>query len=464
MATDIDCWSPHPLLSGVDMYGYTVVKTLGEGSYGAVYLVERDNKKYALKICPIDSVIAIETCILAQARHPNVARCYDIFYNEDRTEIYYLMEYANQGTVLDWIRTNPTTEMKISFIHDIVQGLLFLHSKGFIHCDITLYNLLVHNNRGIVSDFSLTTPFVHTTTANNLAHRSPEGYLDDVGFPSDVWGLGTIIYMLFHPKYIYLPYAMVGDTDVITNADDLVRYVFNGLMRTFGMPDHWLPYVDVDKYQDLVLDKVYGPPRYLSLELVPECNLHTEIQALFNSCMTVHHKKRITIANIAKLPLFESYDKPTGVWLEDTTIPSTPSLGIIEELFAELELDFTHMALVGMCIDIYERACTVTRCLDKTIVALAAIELACSLFNTTILAGHEKADRIIEEMVYLSYTLKFRLFPTNFEYIRRHEKHAVKVLEYYHKNLLTSMCLSMFHNHKYDELSHVPFNELCIQP
>lgn len=103
------------------------------------------------------------------------------------------------------------------FLHQIITGMLYLHSHGILHRDLTLSNLLLTNNMNVkIADFGLATQLKmphekHYTMcgtpnyiAPEIATRSPHG------LESDVWSLGCMFYTLLIGKPPF-------DTDTVKN-------------------------------------------------------------------------------------------------------------------------------------------------------------------------------------------------------------------------------------------------------
>ena len=54
-----------------------------------------------------------------------------------------IMEYANQGTLTEFLRTNPKRAVLDKLILDIITGVGHLHEEGIIHRDLKPGNILV---------------------------------------------------------------------------------------------------------------------------------------------------------------------------------------------------------------------------------------------------------------------------------------------------------------------------------
>lgn len=102
-------------------------------------------------------------------------------------------------------------------MHQIITGMLYLHSHGILHRDLTLSNLLLTNNMNIkIADFGLATQLKmphekHYTMCGTPNYISPEIATRSAhGLESDVWSLGCMFFTLLAGKPPF-------DTDTVKN-------------------------------------------------------------------------------------------------------------------------------------------------------------------------------------------------------------------------------------------------------
>ena len=137
---------------------YKLIKNIGKGSFGEVYLTKKGNspKLYATKIIPYSNLkteeskkyLKNEIKIMQQLDHPNIIKLYDV---KDINEHKYLvMDYINGGSLSEFFTKYkqfygaPFPQKMIQFfIKQIVDGLVYIHSKNIIHRDIKLENILL---------------------------------------------------------------------------------------------------------------------------------------------------------------------------------------------------------------------------------------------------------------------------------------------------------------------------------
>lgn len=205
-----------PALISYGNNNFRVLKKLGEGAFGTVYKVEsQTSRHYALKMIQLQSAddksreeVQHEVQILKRQanRHNNVIKYYDSWFRG--SELCILMEYAPNGTLLDYIdhaRQNNTFIPEMEVIHMLKQmlsALDFFHTKlNVVHRDVKPENMLI-DQYGVIklSDFGVSKQFhgrnnIAKTQAGSPMFMAPE-VLDGrtYTYKVDVWGMGCIVY------------------------------------------------------------------------------------------------------------------------------------------------------------------------------------------------------------------------------------------------------------------------------
>lgn len=195
---------------------YRILKELGRGGMGVVYLAVRNDdvfsKTVALKV--IGAVASRgsfverfkrERQILAGLDHPNIARILD-GGNTDDGRPYYVMEYIDGKPLRDYCtRVEADIPTRLKLILEVCDALEHMHTQGIVHRDIKPGNILVTaDGRVKLLDFGIA-----RTTATELTGGGPQtivatpGYSspeqmagEDAGRASDIYSLGVVLYEL----------------------------------------------------------------------------------------------------------------------------------------------------------------------------------------------------------------------------------------------------------------------------
>src|SRR3954447_4983731 len=155
----------------------------------------------------------------AALSHPNIVSIYDRGESESGT-YYIAMEYLPGGTLKDRILQRgalpPRTAAAVAL--QIAEALQGAHEAGVVHRDIKPHNVLVTESGDIkVGDFGIAraaTSSTMTKTGSILgtAHYiSPEQAMGElVGFPSDLYSLGVVLYEMLTGTLPYDAETSIG--------------------------------------------------------------------------------------------------------------------------------------------------------------------------------------------------------------------------------------------------------------
>lgn len=188
---------------------YTLIRKLGRGGFGEVWLAERRAKfvttKVAVKL-PLDEqvdhkAIKHEATLWEQASgHPNILPIIDA--DEYDGQIVIVSEYAPDGSLEEWLKTNGAmpVERAIETTIQILDGLEFLHSRNIIHRDLKPANILLQGTTPRLADFGISRA-LRTTVASQsqnisgtFAYMSPEALDGKRSVQTDVWSVGVNLY------------------------------------------------------------------------------------------------------------------------------------------------------------------------------------------------------------------------------------------------------------------------------
>ena len=219
-ATTLSHALPHLKLPEVP--GYHIVRELGEGGMGVVYLAEQRTplkRIVALKLIRpgMDSrhVLARferERQALARMDHPNIAAVFDAGSTADGRP-YFVMEFVNGVAITEYCDSRQLSiHARLSLFIQVCHAVQHAHQKGVIHRDLKPSNVLVIDQDGRpvpkVIDFGTAKSAdpmgeAITLTTDGLVfgtveYMSPEqaAFSSDIDTTTDVYSLGVLLYEL----------------------------------------------------------------------------------------------------------------------------------------------------------------------------------------------------------------------------------------------------------------------------
>lgn len=142
-------------ISGFILGGYRLLKQLGEGGMGKVYLAENDRgDRAAIKVLPPRKALEDEHALLRFRRemdfsrrcnHPNLARTVDVGSEDDVH--FMVMEYIPGESLFDMVRGPRAGPLRVPdaarLFLKLVDGLEAAHQAGLIHRDIKPSNVMI---------------------------------------------------------------------------------------------------------------------------------------------------------------------------------------------------------------------------------------------------------------------------------------------------------------------------------
>lgn len=216
---------------------YRVVKVLGQGGMGVVYLAKHTalKKDFALKVLPallaqdhtFVSRFKKEGVMVGRLKHNHIVNVTD--FGESEGKLYLVLEYVDGGSLEEWFEKNrkpgsgaPAAAVQ-PVMDQILQGLKHAHEAGLVHRDLKPANVLLEKTgEAKISDFGLArvgdeaeyrraggtaSPFtgdsVTTTGAivGTIDFMSPEARsMQPSDARSDIWAVGVMTYYLLTGK------------------------------------------------------------------------------------------------------------------------------------------------------------------------------------------------------------------------------------------------------------------------
>lgn len=136
---------------------YKVLKEIGAGGFGSVYLVEKNSSQYALKklAAGIATPEVSERFIREALKVEELRKTYQLDYLVRIEEVLFeqlafVMEYIPQGSIQYFKKKKD-----LGFISQFIQAIYQLHQIGVVHRDLKPSNLRVLNAKPVLIDFGI---------------------------------------------------------------------------------------------------------------------------------------------------------------------------------------------------------------------------------------------------------------------------------------------------------------------
>ena len=200
----------------VKITDFDIIKELGSGSFGNVYLVRHKVTKAEYAIKAIDKrnktnqeekpYFRREVEVMYKVHHKNVVKLFGHF--EDNNYCYFIMEYISKGNVYNLLPTDKkkrlSTKVCSFIIRDIISAVYFLHHMHppIIHRDIKPENVLLGDNLvAKLTDFGWSNYMrddeKRTTVCGTPIYLAPEIMEEKEHDEAvDLWCIGVLLFEL----------------------------------------------------------------------------------------------------------------------------------------------------------------------------------------------------------------------------------------------------------------------------
>lgn len=202
------------LTAGTMVGAFRVIRLIGRGGMGEVYLAERAGagfeQKVALKMLRPEAIARAawfesERSLLAGLEHPGIARLIDGGIADDG-RAYMAMEYVEGEDVGRWCaRTRADLSERLRLFLDVCDAVSHAHARLVVHRDIKLANIMIDTaGRARLLDFGIArlvdeAAVDHSMTLAMLTpdYAAPEQLENArVTVATDVYALGAVLYEL----------------------------------------------------------------------------------------------------------------------------------------------------------------------------------------------------------------------------------------------------------------------------
>jgi len=226
---------------------YRIVREIGRGGMGTVYLAEDPKHGRQVAVKTLHSEIARvigrerfmrEIEIAARLSHPHILPLHDSGEepapgnDDDEPLLYFVSPFAAGESLRDRLRREPAISPQdaVRLGREIALALDYAHRRGVVHLDVKPDNILLQDGHAVITDFGISRaasvtgehPVVPGATTTPVlgtpSYMSPEQAmgLSDVDGRSDIYSLGCVLYELVTGEQAFQNF---NGEDVIRNAD-----------------------------------------------------------------------------------------------------------------------------------------------------------------------------------------------------------------------------------------------------
>ena len=244
-----------------DILNYRVLRLLGSGGMGSVYLAANTNIDQQVAIKALKPEVANNVALRARFKqeaellcsldHPGIVKFLN--YVETNEGVFLIMEYVKGVTLEDYIKKKNgliVEKKAYPLISEILDAFAYAHSKGIVHRDIKPSNIIIQEDGHIkVMDFGIAQIVSEANVPHSKvvmgtpAYMSPEQVFGkNVDVRSDISSLGVLIHNMLTGRAPY-------DSTMMT-AQEIKSHIVKDNMPRMA---EYYPYVS-DRIQ-LVVDK-----------------------------------------------------------------------------------------------------------------------------------------------------------------------------------------------------------------
>lgn len=250
--------------------GYRINMFLGSGAYGEVWsgIDQNTGRRVAIKFYTRRS--KSDVALLAQEVEKLVVLAADRYVVQlldvgwDSTPPYYVMDYIEHGSLEDRLKEQPKVPVEdaVDMFEEIATGLMHLHGKGVLHCDIKPGNILLdQDSKPRLADFGQSRLSTEGTGAlGTLYYMAPE-QADLDAMPDakwDVYALGALLYSMLTGEPPYRDKSLSDRIESTRDTRDRLK-IYRDTIKRAPRPTEHRKIPGVDRPLADIIDRCITP-------------------------------------------------------------------------------------------------------------------------------------------------------------------------------------------------------------
>jgi serine/threonine protein kinase len=166
MLAELNPWELPP---GTLVRDWRIVRRIGKGGYAAVYEVEYEGKRYALKLATqsarsqdpkrVDERANREVACLKQLQHPHIVRMvsYGRWPDPEEGLLYIIQDFVEGYTLERWAEQTHFTAHELAVLSlKLLDAMDYMHQHGVFHRDLSALNILATlEGEPVIIDFGV---------------------------------------------------------------------------------------------------------------------------------------------------------------------------------------------------------------------------------------------------------------------------------------------------------------------
>ncbi|HZR43009.1 MAG TPA: serine/threonine-protein kinase [Ktedonobacteraceae bacterium] len=198
--------------TGQQLDHYRLIRLLGKGTFGDVYLAENIHRKTQVAVKVLNVHLSkeefygfINEARIFRLRHPHIISVLDFGVDRAIDTPFLVLDYAPHGTLRQRhpVGSQIPLATVVEYVNQVAAALQYAHDENLVHRDVKPENMLIGaNNEILLSDFGIAvvTPTTRTllTLGQEIAgtpyYMAPEQFQGKPSRASDQYSLGVVVY------------------------------------------------------------------------------------------------------------------------------------------------------------------------------------------------------------------------------------------------------------------------------